>query len=790
MATHDDTAAAAQDAKAHDSLVQQIAEARRRLSLTLEAAGSTGGWQWHIREQRLVGDASFAVLTGMDAVALASGVPTSAFFGAIHADDVRRIRIAVAGMLAGAEVFSKDFRLNREDGGVRWVHAAGRTLLGDDDEPVLFEGTLVDITDRKRTEDQLRIAQMAGKIGTFEHTKGYGTVSVSHQFCQLLGLHPTTALPVRTINLLVEPEDRPIIDPELPETPQSQGNIEFRINRADTGERRWLARRGEYLDDFEAEGLRYVGVIYDITDAKLVEERLTQANASLSESVRARTRERDQVWQNSRDILAVVADTGLIRDANPAWQAILGHGIDNVADRPFASFFDDSTQADLHALLTRQGERDTIETRMLAADGSERWISWFATREDDLVYLYGRHITAERQQREALVETETQLRQSQKMEAVGQLTGGIAHDFNNMLTGVIGSLDAIKRRIASARYDDLDRFLDAAGASAQRAAALTHRLLAFSRRQSLDRKPTDVAALVTGMYELLQRTLGEQVQLILDLEPQAWQAMTDSNQLENAVLNLAINARDAMPEGGTLSIGLSNRSLSSADIVNIDDAIAGDYVVLTVGDTGEGMARDVIDKAFEPFFTTKPIGQGTGLGLSMIYGFLQQSGGHVRIKSDPGAGTEVSLFLQRSISSALSPEVTSPIDGDLPAGNGQTVLVVEDDPSVRLLVVDLLDDLGYQTIDAADGNAAIPILDSKIRLDLLISDVGLPGVNGRQLADIARATRPDLPVLFITGYAAMATSRQEFLGEGMDMIAKPFDVGTLVAKISAMLDSA
>ena len=771
-------------------LNRQIAAAKRRLTLTLEAAGAAGGWEWDITAKRLKADARFAALTGQDPLELANGVPTSHFFDGIHPDDVRRIRIAVAGVMAGAEVFSKDYRLLRDDGVVRWVHADGRTVLDDADKPIEFFGTLVDITDRKRTEEQLRVAQTAGQVGTFEHTDGYGTVTVSQQFCRLLGLHPTNVLPVRTINLLVHPDDRPIIDPKLPSEPQPERNIEFRITRADTGETRWLARRGEYLPNLETSGLRYIGVIYDISESKRNEERLMLANEALSENVRERTRERNQVWQNSRDLLAVLSRDGEVRDINPAWGVILGHEVAHLTQRQFAELGAAAGDRELAKQLVTFGSEDvheSIEFSLNAADGSLRWFSWDAALEDELIYLYGRHITAERRQTEVLRETESLLRQSQKMEAVGQLTGGIAHDFNNMLTGVIGALEVMKRRIANQRYDDLDRFMNAAITSAQRAASLTHRLLAFSRRQSLDRKPTDVVPLLQNMRDLLSRTLGEQITLETVWPDDSWQAVTDANQLESAVLNLVINARDAMPEGGKLTIAVSNVALRGEDAVGTDGAMSGDYVVVSVADTGEGMPPEVIEKAFDPFFTTKPIGQGTGLGLSMIYGFARQSGGHVELKSTVGLGTTVYLYLPRNTVPAL--EAVDESVAATPLGSGETVLIVEDDPSVRLLVVDVLKELGYVALEAPDGDSSLPILQSDARIDLLISDVGLPGINGRQLAEIARQTRPQLRILFITGYAAMAASRGDFLAPGMDMITKPFALDDLANKIQKMLDS-
>ena len=382
---------------------------------------------------------------------------------------------------------------------------------------------------------------------------------------------------------------------------------------------------------------------------------------------------------------------------------------------------------------------------------------------------------------------EDALRHAQKMEAVGQLTGGIAHDFNNMLTGIIGSLDLMQRYIAAGRSDDIGRFADAAVSSAHRAAALTHRLLAFSRRQSLDRRPTDPNQLVASLEDLFRRTKGAHITLKVQLGKDIWPVNTDASQLENALLNLVINARDAMPDGGELLIETANSYLDGTDITTLEPVKAGDYVMLGVSDNGSGMAPKILAKAFDPFFTTKPIGQGTGLGLSMIYGFAQQSGGHVTIQSEPGQGTCVRLYLPRLYGTALESSLPTSLTEAPVALAGEAVVVVEDDPAVRMLVVNVLDELGYTAHQAADARAALPLLESDLRVDLLVTDVGLPGMNGRQLAEIARQHRPGLRVLFMTGYAEKAAERQGFLEDGMDMVAKPFSIDLLANKIRSMI---
>ena len=381
---------------------------------------------------------------------------------------------------------------------------------------------------------------------------------------------------------------------------------------------------------------------------------------------------------------------------------------------------------------------------------------------------------------------EEALRQSQKMEAVGQLTGGIAHDFNNMLTGIIGSLELLRRRLARGRTEDLDSLIDLGVTSANRAAALTHRLLAFSRRQSLDSKPVVINTLVTSMGELLLRSINETIRLDMQLSDELWVAEADPNQLESALLNLVINARDAMPDGGKLVVKTFNQHFDTGFAEAHGNLQPGDYVVLSVTDSGCGMPEATITRAFDPFFTTKPIGQGTGLGLSMIYGFSKQSRGHVTIQSEVDNGTTVNLYLPRFAGNLVQDPLVAIQQAPF-AQDGETVLIVEDDPAVRVLVSAVLSELGYAFVEAEDADSAVPILDSGQRIDLLISDVGLPGMNGRQLAEIGRQYRPELKVLFITGYAEHAAVRGGFLDPGMQMITKPFTFDLLTAKVREMI---
>ena len=388
----------------------------------------------------------------------------------------------------------------------------------------------------------------------------------------------------------------------------------------------------------------------------------------------------------------------------------------------------------------------------------------------------------------ALLATEDALRQSQKMEAIGQLTGGLAHDFNNMLTGIVGNLELLQARVAQGRIGETERHIVAAQEAAQRAAALTHRLLAFARRQPLDTKPNDINRIVLGMEDMLRRTLGERVELQTMLAEDLWPALTDVNQFESAILNLALNARDAMPDGGRLTIETRNAQLDADYAHRQGDVEDGEYVVISVSDTGIGMAPEVADRAVDPFFTTKPIGLGTGLGLSMIYGFANQSRGHLRIYSEEGRGTTIKLYLARAYTDLDLPAVIEAVE--LPRGEGETILVVEDDAAVRLLITAVLEELGYRYLEASGAPQAMTILRSGARVDLLLTDVGLPIMNGRQLAEFARESRPEIKVLFVTGYAENAAVRGGFLDRGMDMLTKPFALKSLGLKISEMIGRA
>jgi PAS domain S-box-containing protein len=525
----------------------------------------------------------------------------------------------------------------------------------------------------------------------------------------------------------------------------------------------------------------------DVTERRETEQALRELNANLERRVIERAQARGRTWNLSPDLLGALNSKGYFETSNPAWQTILGWSEGEVASMSIFELLhpDDveHTRAGFELTLVGQPAIRFVN-RYRCKDGSYRYISWVGIQEDDFVYCTGRDITVEREAEIELSKAQDALRQSQKMEAIGHLTGGIAHDFNNLLTGIIGSLDLVRKRMATNNPGDIPRLMDAASTAALRAAALTHRLLAFGRRQSLDTRPNDVNRIVVGVEDLLRRSMGERIELVCKLSDDVSTASTDANQLESALLNLAINARDAMPDGGRLTIETLNVQLDKAYASLHEEVQPGDYVAICVSDTGIGMPPEVLEKAVDPFFTTKPVGEGTGLGLSVIYGFIKQSRGHLRISSEVGRGTTVNLYLPKALQDAVD---LKPVALETPRGHGETILVVEDDATVRSVISDALQDLGYRVLTAADARFAIPMLQSKAVIDLLISDVILPHVNGRKLAEMARSLRPLMKVLFVSGYSENAIVRGDLLEAGMDMLTKPFALDTLGAKVHAMI---
>jgi PAS domain S-box-containing protein len=503
-----------------------------------------------------------------------------------------------------------------------------------------------------------------------------------------------------------------------------------------------------------------------------------------------RSTDRARLWELSSDLLGILNAKGYFESTNPAWTTALGWNSEAIlATSIFDLIHPDDVEKTRVNLRDVAGTEEVLhfENRYRRTDGEYRWLSWAAVPEAGKFYCSGRDVTQEREARTELAAALDALRQSQKMEAVGQLTGGIAHDFNNLLMAIAGSLELLSNRLTQGRLKEAERYIVTAQSATKRAAALTHRLLAFARCQSLDSKPTNLNQLVTGMEELIRRTVGPSIKVEMAGAADLWITQIDPNQLENALLNLCINARDAMPGGGSLMVETNNQWIDDRG-ARERDVPAGQYVTLCVTDTGTGMTPDVIARAFDPFFTTKALGSGTGLGLSMTYGFARQSGGQVRIYSEVGRGATVCLYLPRHMGEADTIETQPDMSDMAQAVQGETVLVIDDEPLVRMLVTDVLRELGYAVIEADDGPSGLKILRSAVRIDLLITDIGLPGgLDGGQVAEAARKLRPTLKVLYITGFAEKAVLSHGHIDLGMCVLTKPFAMEALASRVKGLL---
>ncbi|WP_233238201.1 response regulator [Bordetella sp. LUAb4] len=523
------------------------------------------------------------------------------------------------------------------------------------------------------------------------------------------------------------------------------------------------------------------------------EQSLVEINAALEAMVRSRTEERDLVWRLTHDLVAICDSEGYIRNSNPAWREMLGWSATELQDRRLASLVAPGSQdraTAARAVLHSQAYVQDVDLEMVGTDGrAGRMVSWTFVRTDDgRICGTGRDITQR-------LELEAQLRQAQKIESIGQLTGGVAHDFNNVLMIVQGNLQTLQRTLGADTPERERRWLDNALKGVERGARLTKGLLAYSRKQPLAPQAVDANETTTRLVSLLTQTLGAHVELHTELAEGLWPAYVDPNQLENALINLAINARDAMAPsgGGRLTISTSNRALDEAYCRLHPEKTPGDYVQVVVKDSGPGMPPDVLEKAFDPFFTTKKEGHGTGLGLSQVYGFVKQSGGHVKLVSQPGQGAAVHLLLPRDKRGAdLHGVPAADFSGiDYRSPGGETVLVLEDDAEVRSISTEVLRELGYRVLEAGDGPAALRLVDEHPDIDLVFSDVGLPGgMNGREVAEKVHMTRPDLPVIFTSAYASQALVSDGALMSGVALLEKPFTTQQLAARVRRTLDRA
>lgn len=820
-----------------------LAISEERLRLAVDNA-DVGLWDVDTVNDTLTWPARTKAMFGISPDA---AVTMEDFYNGLHPDDREA---TTAAYLAATDpkrraLYDVEYRtIGKEDGVERWVAAKGRGVFDLSERCVRVAGTALEITGRKAAEvrrialvdltnatrdldEPADIAHAAAEVlGKTLGASRVGYAAIDHDAETLHVGSDWTApgeqtlagmLPLRDYGSFIDSLKRgefTVIDDVRvdPRTSGAAANaLESKSSRAfvnapvleqgrlvavffvnHASARNWSEDDLALIKDFADRTRNAVERVRGEHALRRSEARLRELNETLEAQVEARSAERDRLWNLSQDMLARADYSGMMSAVSPGWTQVLGWTERDLLSRGYASFMhpdDMSPTLEAIADMAERQQPTRFDNRIATTEGAWKNIEWIVAPEPDGLNFIavGRDVTEAREHAAELEAAQEALRQSQKMEAVGQLTGGIAHDFNNLLAGITGSLEVIERRLSKGRVDGLERFIEGAQISAQRAASLTQRLLAFSRRQTLDPKPTDINRLVFGMEELIDQTVGPSISVEMVGAAGLWPAKVDAAQLESALLNLAINARDAMPDGGRITVETANKWMDERG-ARERDLKPGQYISICVTDTGTGIPKDIADRIFDPFFTTKPIGQGTGLGLSMIHGFVRQSGGQVRVYSEPGTGTTMCLYFPRYSGAAEEEQI--PGSNVLASGAGETVLVIDDEPIVRMLIVEVVEEAGYVALEAQDGPSGLSILQSDSRIDLLITDVGLPGgMNGRQVADAARVTRPDLKVLFVTGYAENAVIGNGLVDHGMQVITKPFVTSDLASKIAELIES-
>lgn len=703
---------------------------------------------------------------------------------AIHPEDAAATVEAWNKAVAEKRTFLFEHRLKRHDGEWRQFAIRAVPIFASDGSISEWVGVHVDVTEQRETEaalrdseEQLRLATEAAEVGLWDWGLTTGTMFWPPRVRTMFGISPDSPVTMDDFYNGVHPEDAErttaafvaAMDPEI----RAHYDVEYRTIGKEDGLIRWVAARGKAQFDADDRCVRILGSAIDITERKRIEQQLRDLNATLEARVAERTQERDRTWNNSRDLLLVVDNEGIFRAANPAWADILGWTPDELVGHSYLEFIhpDDHPSSQVALGTASHQTLPTYVNQYRHKDGSYRWISWVAAPEDNLIYASGRDITDERAREAELAGAREALRQSQKMDAMGQLTGGVAHDFNNLLTPIVGTLDMLRRRGLGGEREQM--LIDGAMQSAERAKMLVQRLLAFARRQPLQATPVDVGALVSGMADLISSTTGPQVKVVVEIADELPPALADANQLEMALLNLGVNARDAMPDGGTLRITAKAEAVEEGS-----DVAAGKYIRLSVADTGIGMDEETVKRSVEPFFSTKGIGKGTGLGLSMVHGLAQQLGGRMLIQSKPGIGTNVELWLPETNTLAAKPTTTN--QKTVSSRGVGTALLVDDEDLVRMSTADMLNDLGYHVVAASSAEHALNLLQEGLVIDLLISDHLMPGMNGTELARSVQTELPAVKILIISGYA-------DATGIAVDMprLTKPFRKDELAAALAS-----
>lgn len=678
--------------------------------------------------------------------------------------------------------------------------------------PKAVERAMGEVNERRRrlqaeqalreVEVRARLAIDAARLGMWDYEPQSGTLIWDERCRAMMGIAAETPVDMPLFERLCHPDDRERMREQVARaisgSDAGQFSTTYRVLFED-GRMRWMETRGQAFFDGER-CTRFVGVLMDITEQQLATQTLRQMNETLGERVQERTRERDRTWELSRDLLAVTHTDMMPVALNPMWEQAFDWPLEQLMEHPLTRLVHpDDLQATLEetARVGRGKVTTRFVNRMRHRDGSYRWLSWSAVADGGRIYSAARDITSEiaavdkladanrelRAQIQERERVEATLQQMQRLEAVGQLTAGVAHDFNNLLTVILTSASFLQNDLQNgAPLERSLRRLQYIRESGERGATLTSQLLAFARRQQLAPTAIDLNDTLVNLLSLLKSTLGGSVSIETDTQADIWHALVDPTQIEMIILNLAINARDAMADSGRLTLGTRNVVIDQP-AQRAEDPSPGEYVMLSVADTGSGMSEAVLSKAFEPFFTTKEVGKGSGLGLAQVFGFAKQSGGGARIESREGVGTTVKVFLPRT-SAPRQPEPASAASSGSAESNSQhCILLVDDDHSVREVTAQMLEDLGFTVIAADSGDDALQLLTQGAEVDLLLADFAMPGMNGGELARAVRVRHPELPVVFVTGYAELC----ELGLEGYSIIQKPFREEQLANKLQLAL---